>query len=174
MPSASWSLLDGSTDYSFHADAVATHQIGTSFAVLGQHGSAHRVGVFRTEFEDVTNLHSFEYFKRAGFTLRTTFARFHSAQIKPFINLNVPSDVYSPEMVLVFVRASGHVATVFQRGVGNDMQMALTSFSRRPRQDFPRSRRAVRVSLRDAQTRTAVGAQAVREFGFVQLMIAAQ
>ena len=77
--------------------------------------------------------------------------------------------------MIVFVGAGGHVATVLQRGIGDDAQdrVDLRFFAPTP----PRL-----PALAPSSSRISSGcagahgrrAQAVSEFGFVKLMIAAQ
>ena len=82
-------------------------------------------GVFRAEFEDVADLHSFEHFEHAGFATRTSFARLDRAQLEPLINRNVSRDVDAAKVMIVFVGASGHVASIFQRRICNDAQIGI-------------------------------------------------
>ena len=67
-------LFDRRGNDSLHADAVAAHDDRHFFALLVQHCRAHRLGILRAEFEDVTDLHAFENFEHAGFAPRTSFA----------------------------------------------------------------------------------------------------
>src|SRR6266571_6229962 len=50
-------LLDGRRDDTFNADAVAAHDNWDFLAVLRQYRLAHRLGILRSQLEEVTDLH---------------------------------------------------------------------------------------------------------------------
>ena len=152
--------------------------IGTGFAILRQHRCAHRIGILRAEFEDVTNLHRLENFERAGIAARTGFAGIDRAQVGPLIDLNVALDIDAAKVMVVFVGAGRHVAAALKREVGDDQQILAFASARlclcaHPAQTA--GARAEQIANLLRRARVALRSrQRVGKFRFVQLMIAAQ
>src|SRR6185369_10174063 len=165
-------LLDCGRDYSFHADAVAAHHNRNWFAILVQHRCTHRLRVFRAELEDMTDLHAFENFKRAGLTVRTSLAGLNCAQFKPLVDRNVSRDLHTAQVMIVFVCPRGHIAPVPQRSVSDNAQLWR---SRLCTDSAKTSRtRAEQISnLFGMRWTNGSSTQTVGEFRLVKLMIAA-
>ena len=125
----------------------------------------------------MANLHPFKHFKHARFTLRTSFARSHGTQFGPLINRNVTKDIHAAKVVIVFVCARRHVATILQRRIGNDAQVSFRGTCFIFCADASQTSGACTEKIANLfGVRGTYGscAQTVSEFGFVQLMIAAK
>ena len=119
-------LFDGGSDDAFHSDSITAHHDWHRLSIDRQHGRAHRLGVFRTELEDVTDLHRFENFQCAYVTTRTTLAGSNTAQVSPLIRLYVSFNFHASQVVIVFVRSCGHVAPRFESEVGHNQEFKVS------------------------------------------------
>jgi hypothetical protein len=125
----------------------------------------------------VSNFHPLEDLEQASFTSRTTFARLDGSQVEPFIDLNVSANIDAPKMVIVFVRARGHVATVLQRVIGDDAQINLcgSGCCFRAYATETASTCSEQVAYFFWLRRPHCGStQAIRQFNLMQLVVATQ
>src|SRR5260370_31944713 len=119
-------LLNRGRDNAFHADAVAAHHDGDLFTILCQHSCAHRLGILRSEFEDVPDFHRFVNFQDTRLATRTRFTRRNCPQVSPLIHFDVPFNIDAANMMVVFVGAGRHVAATFQSQVSKDENVLIS------------------------------------------------
>src|SRR5262249_4860992 len=101
------------------ADAVTTHDYGYLLAVGVQDRRAHGYAVFRPELEDVAD---FQGFRDAQHTVafRAALSFGHGAQVGPLNVLDVAGDVDAALVMVVNVRAGGHIGAPLQGVIGKD------------------------------------------------------
>src|ERR1041385_4312350 len=107
-------------DNALDADTVAAHDDRHFLAFGSQDPGTHRLGVFGSKFEDVTDLHRFEDFELAAVTTRTGLARFNRAQVRPLVDLDIAFDSHTANVMVILVGARGHVAAAAKSFISDD------------------------------------------------------
>ena len=100
--------LDGRSENALDTYSVAPHDDRYVGSIRKQNSRAHALGVLGSELEDVADLDRFEDVKRAA-AVRAGLAGFDRAKARPFVNFDVAIDRHSAKVVVVLVRAGGHV-----------------------------------------------------------------
>src|SRR5258705_226201 len=98
-------LLDRRRDDALNTNAVAAHDNRNWLSLFGQNRGAHRLGILRSEFEYVADLHRLENFQRAYVAARAALAGRDAAQVGPLIWFDVALNFDAAQVVVVFVGA---------------------------------------------------------------------
>src|SRR4029078_12989954 len=164
---------DCSGEHPLDSYPVAPHHNRDFGAVGKKNPGPHTVGIFGSKLENMTDLASLKYIERA-FAVRTRLTLFYRSEARPLVYSDVSFDRHTTKMVIVLVRAGGHIASTSQRLIGDhsrDPWVSSAAHTHRTK----RSRRSAEGianllglcgSYIDCATR-------VDEFGLVQLVVSA-